>query len=318
MGQRTIKSPEVFRQLGFWNEPTQEAIFDTHAAAGGAGGAGYMYITELARIGVQNFTIGDPDVFDRTNIGRVIGATEETIGRNKAEVLRDDILAINPAANVRVFTEGITPDNIEEFFNETDVALDATELSIPELGVMICRHGRSRRVKGEHKPFPVLNVEYVAHGAQVTSFVLGAMAYENYMGFEGGTEAPLDEIADQTPDPSRYLSYIPPYGDLRTLTAIKEGASLPSNVIGAGVAAQLGVSEALKHIRQQHGLPGLKPVVAPRVRWMDAYTGKSGETRFPRASYYKGIGVVALNNLLGRYERGDYTAEARAARGDIQ
>ena len=315
---RTLSSPEVFRNMGFWNEATQQAVFDTEVAIAGNGGTGNLIGMELARIGVQRFRIADPEVFDEVNANRVMGARTDTIGRNKAEVLREDILSINPYAQVHTYTDGITPDNVEEFLSSADIALNGTELTKPELGTMLARQARRRRVGGSAAPIPILDIEYIGHAGQGTVFdPTSAMTFERFMGIKGGGDAPLDEVAQQSIDPSYYLAYLPPYGDLTTLRALREGAPLPSNMIGAGVAAQIGLSEVLRLIRQRVGERGLKPTFAPSVRWYDAYTNASGSTRHPRLSYYRHLGGVVVSSLLGMNEPASYAPEERAARGDI-
>lgn len=305
-------SPEIYRNMGFWNEATQQALFDTHVAIGGTGGAGYMFGLEMARIGVQNFTIADPEDFDDVNSNRVLGVNNETIGRNKAEVFQEDILKMNGGANIRIFTEGVNADNVESFMHGAHLVLDATELSMPELGTMIAREARRPGVE-----VPVLNVEYVGHAGQVTAFdPHSKVTFERFMGIKGGNDAPLDEVAEQKLSTSRYLAYIPKYGDLNTLMAIQEGASLPSNMIGAGTAAQLGVAEALKHIRQRVGEPTELPTFAPSVRWYDPYVHDAGRTNHPRVSYYRHLARAVVRNQLGKHEQASYTVAERAARGD--
>lgn len=308
---RTIGSPEVYRNMGFWNDATQEAILDTSVAIGGVGGAGYLIGVELAHMGVQRFAIADPEDFDDVNSNRVLGAREDTYGRNKTLVLQEEILKINAAASVRTFTDGVNIDNLEDFTRGSDIVFDATELSMPELGTMICRE--ARRIEK-----PVVNVEYVAHAAQGTSFdPHSKMTFERFMGIEGGESAPLDEVAEQKIATDRFLAYIPPYADLNTLKALDEGAPLPSNMIGAGLAAQMAAAEALKHIRTRIGQRGVPPVFAPTVRWMDAYTGKSGKTTHPRLSFYRRLGVAVVRNQLKLNEEASYSKELRAARGDV-
>ena len=188
---RTIHSPELYRNMCFWNNVTQEAILDTTVAIGGAGGAGYMVGLELARIGVQRFDIADPEEFDDVNSNRVMGVRETTVGRNKAQVFQEDLYAINPQAEVRTYTEGVTPDNLEEFMRLADIVLDATELSMPELGTMICREARRREI-------PVINVEYVGYAGQGTSFdPHSRMTFERFMGITGGERPPRCELARQ-------------------------------------------------------------------------------------------------------------------------
>jgi Dinucleotide-utilizing enzymes involved in molybdopterin and thiamine biosynthesis family 2 len=315
---RSLNSPELYRNMGFWNEATQQALLDTEVAIAGNGGTGNLFGMELARIGVQKFRIADPEVFDDVNSNRVMGARVDTIGRNKAEVLKEDILKINPDAEVVTYTEGITPENIEEFLSSADIALNGTELTRPELGTMLARQARIRKIGREVIPLPVLDIEYIGYAGQGTVFdPASRMTFERFMGIKGGENAPLDEVAEQSIDPSHYLAYLPPYGDLKILEAVQGGAPLPSNMIGAGVAAQIGLSEVLKLVRKQVGERGVAPTFAPAVRWYDAYTNESGLTRHPRASYYRHLGNIVVSNLFQKNEPASYASDRRASRGDI-
>lgn len=315
---RTVNSPEVYRNMGFWNEATQLALLNTEVAIAGNGGTGNLFGMELARIGIQKFSIADPEAFDRVNSNRVMGARVETIGKNKAEVLRDDILSINPDAKITVYSEGINIDNIDDFLSSADIVLNGLELTKPELGVMLARKARTRKIGREVLAIPMVDVEYIAHAGQGTVFEINnSVSYERFMGIKGGENIPLDEIAGQIIDPSYYLAYLPKYGDLSTLEAIKNGSPLPSNMIGAGVASQIGVSEVLRIVRGKIGEKGIKPTYAPRVRWYDAYSNESGQTCHPRLSYYSHLGRVIINNVLKINETSSYTKYQRESRGDL-
>jgi molybdopterin/thiamine biosynthesis adenylyltransferase len=304
--------------MGFWNEATQNALLETEVAIAGNGGTGNLFGMALARIGVQRFRIADPEVFDRVNSNRVMGARVDTIGRNKAEVLKEDILKINPDAVVVVYKEGINVDNIEDFLSSADIAFNGLELTKPELGTMLARQARNRKIGKILAPIPMIDVEYIAHAGQCTVFnPYSDMTFERFMGIRGGDSAPLDEVVGQVIDPSHYLAYLPAYGDLKTLEAIRNGSPLPSNMIGAGVAAQLGVSEVLKLVRKRVGERGIAPTYAPEMRWYDAYTNESGVTRHPRFSYYRHLTSIALSNVLRKNEPASYSVEDRKSRGDI-
>ena len=319
---RTLNSPETHRNMGFWNEPTQQGILDIEVAIAGNGGTGNMFGMAAARLGVQKFRTADPEVFDAVNSNRVMGARVDTIGRNKAEVLKEDILAINPDAQVVTYTDGITPENIGDFLQSADIVLNGTELTMPHLGVMLAREARNRKINGERSPLPIIDVEYIGHAGQGMVFDPNSrMTFERFMDIKSfdknGNDIPLDDLELEPVSASRYLAYLPPYGDLKTLEAIQKGASLPSNMIGAGVAAQIGLSEVVKIVRQRAGERGLRPTYAPSVRWYDAYTGKSGETRHPVQSHYRHLANVVLRNLTHLHEPASYTTEERAARGDV-
>ena len=315
---RTLNSPESYRNMGYWDEKTQQALFDIEIAIAGNGGTGNAIGMMLARAGVQKFKIADPEVMDQSNSNRVFGTRVDTIGKNKAEVLRADILDINEGAQITTYTDGITPDNIEDFLSTADIVINGTELTKPELGVMLAREARNRKIGGKLLSLPIIDVEYIGHGGQGTVFdPESPMTFERFMGIKGGEDVPLDEVAGQFIDPSRYLAYLPPYGDLETLKAIQKGAPLPSNVIGANTAAVIGAAEVLKLARRKVGAPGLAPAFAPVVRWYDPYTNERGQTRHPQASYYRHLAVIAMRNALGLNEEASYDIDSRASRGDI-
>src|SRR3990167_4745074 len=64
-------------------------------------------IAELAiRKGIGNIIITDPDVYEPHNI-RQRGCLVSTLGSNKAEVMRQRLLDINPHIKIKILTEGI-------------------------------------------------------------------------------------------------------------------------------------------------------------------------------------------------------------------
>lgn len=66
----------------------------------GLGAVGSYAVEALARSGVGRFRLVDFDVVQPSNINRQLFATWETIGRPKADVAKERIAAINPAAQV--------------------------------------------------------------------------------------------------------------------------------------------------------------------------------------------------------------------------
>lgn len=94
----------------------------------GVGGVGGFAIEALVRAGIQTIAIVDYDTVDITNINRQIIALHSTIGRKKAEVMAERIKDINPEAEVRVYVEKLTSDNIERFrLSEYDYIVDAID-----------------------------------------------------------------------------------------------------------------------------------------------------------------------------------------------
>lgn len=105
-----------------------EKIKNSKIVLFGLGGVGSYIAEALARIGVQNLIIVDGDVVDITNINRQLIANMETIGRNKAELVKERINLINPLANVVVISKFVKSEGDIDFVDETvDYVIDAID-----------------------------------------------------------------------------------------------------------------------------------------------------------------------------------------------
>lgn len=289
---------EFARNYGFWNRNEQDAVSDATIALGGAGGDGYQLGLKLAMMGVRNFRLADPEVFELENSNRVPGAVSSNMGRNKAEVLAENILDMRPDANITIYTEGVTVDNVEEFVHGATMTIDETELTYPHIGTAIAREARKNNI-------PNLFVMNIGFAAVATSFAPNSKyTFERMMGFSDNM--PLDEVAEVQVDFSRCLPYIPEYGDMDTLLAVQNGAKLPSISQGVDMASAIGSTEAFLHLAGSQGNHRRKPTWAPRFRYMDAYTGRSGTVRNAQLGYYAGALVMAARSKLGLNPRGDY------------
>lgn len=305
----TINSPEVSRNYGFWNEEEQQRLLDAHVAIGGVGGDGFLLGWELAMNGVRNFTIADPEVFEPENVNRVPGATTTTVGRPKAEVFRERVLDIHPDANVTIFKDGVTPENAKEFVKDATLVFDETELRYLHVGTALARAAREKGI-------PNVMVMNVGFAAQVTSFHPDSKhTFERFMGIPKDT--PLDEIRDMQVDLSRCVPYLPPYVDMKTLLAVQEGAPLPSIAQGVNMAAALGGSQGFLHIVRGVDKRRPEPVWAPKVRYMDALTGESGETRHTRLSHFRHAARMAIRSMSRRNASSAYTQADRERRAAV-
>jgi len=105
-----------------------EKLHNAHVAVFGVGGVG-GYVTEaLARSGVGTFTLVDNDKVACSNINRQIIATSETVGKDKVLIMKERILAINPAANVRAVPCFYLPENASECdFSQYSYVVDAID-----------------------------------------------------------------------------------------------------------------------------------------------------------------------------------------------
>ena len=84
----------------------------------GLGGVGSFVVEGLARAGVENIILVDHDKVDVTNINRQIIATNNTVGKYKADVEKIRILEINPNAKVKTYKEFFMPNSSYEMFED--------------------------------------------------------------------------------------------------------------------------------------------------------------------------------------------------------
>lgn len=94
----------------------------------GVGGVGSWCVEALARSGIGNITIVDPDEVAVSNINRQLPALHSTVGRPKVEVVARRIADINPATKVTAIQGRYMPDNGASFnLAEQDFVIDAID-----------------------------------------------------------------------------------------------------------------------------------------------------------------------------------------------
>lgn len=94
----------------------------------GVGGVGSWCAEALIRSGVGHLTLVDSDCVDPTNINRQAPALATTVGQPKVAVMRDRLLAINPAADIVARQERYTPESADSFaLQEYDYVIDAID-----------------------------------------------------------------------------------------------------------------------------------------------------------------------------------------------
>ncbi|MHB1324430.1 MAG: ThiF family adenylyltransferase [Coriobacteriia bacterium] len=115
------------RNLGVFTPVQLARIRGLTVAIAGVGGAGGALAVSLARLGVGELRLADPEEFEPSNINRQFGAYTDTIGVNKAEVIAEEILRINPEATVSVFADGVTEYNVRGFVSGCHCVIDEVD-----------------------------------------------------------------------------------------------------------------------------------------------------------------------------------------------
>lgn len=104
----------------------------------GVGGVGGYVAEALARCGVGSFLLVDRDDVSRSNLNRQIIATQDTVGKPKAEVMKQRILSINPLAKVEVRKCFFLPENAQEFdFSGYSYVVDAVDTVTAKIEIVM-------------------------------------------------------------------------------------------------------------------------------------------------------------------------------------
>ncbi|PHR28754.1 MAG: tRNA threonylcarbamoyladenosine dehydratase [Desulfotalea sp.] len=103
----------------------------------GLGAVGGYVLEGLARAGLQHLRIVDFDTIQTSNINRQIIALDSTVGRSKAEVLRERLYDINPHCTVEALPLFASEETLDEILQPTpDLLIDAIDSLNPKIQLL--------------------------------------------------------------------------------------------------------------------------------------------------------------------------------------
>lgn len=168
------------RNIGWVTVDEQNRLRNARAAIAGLGGVGGGHLLTLARLGVGNFTIADFDHFEVHNFNRQAGAMMSTVGQPKSDTLARMARDINPTADIRVFGEGVTPDNVDDFLKDVDIYIDSIDYFSVESRRLLFAECYKRNI-------PAVTAAPLGMGVGFLYFKPGRMSFEDYFLLEGQT-----------------------------------------------------------------------------------------------------------------------------------
>ncbi len=230
------------RNRGLISASEQRRLLESLVAIAGCGGGGGAYATTLARLGVGRFRIIDPDVFALVNFNRQVGASMETLGRNKAAVTAEQIRAINPDAGVEALEDRITGENAAAFVRGADLVIDGIDF----FSIAARRHlfAAAREAK-----IPALTAAPLGFSATLHVFAPGGLSFDEYFDLSDG-QSRFDQLV-------RFALGLAPAGLHRSYMDLasvdpKSGRG-PSSIIGIQLAASLVGAEAVRILLRRGG-----------------------------------------------------------------
>jgi len=99
----------------------QQELAATSVAVIGCGGIGSLLCEQLARLGVTDLTLIDPDVVEASNLPRLYGAADHHIGRAKVDMLEQHLWQIQPDASVTTLQHPV--EEVADHLHDVDVVL---------------------------------------------------------------------------------------------------------------------------------------------------------------------------------------------------
>jgi len=122
----------------------QGAVDAAKVLIAGCGTVAGSALEPLVRLGVSDFVLADPDVYDTSNLNRQACFFAD-VGRPKAEVLAERAKVINPYARAEAFIEGITPANVERAFEDVTFVCEGIDASMDLWAKYLVHHHAAQR-----------------------------------------------------------------------------------------------------------------------------------------------------------------------------
>ncbi|MCL1836519.1 MAG: tRNA threonylcarbamoyladenosine dehydratase [Treponema sp.] len=119
----------LFQRLALiTGEAVLEKLWRTAVLVFGLGGVGSWCAEALVRSGVGRIGIVDCDTVCASNVNRQVQASSRTLGRGKAEALRERLLEINPRCEVAARETIFSRENAANFgIGQADYVIDAID-----------------------------------------------------------------------------------------------------------------------------------------------------------------------------------------------
>ncbi len=122
------------RTLQLLGEERLEKLRNSNILVVGMGGVGAMAAEMICRSGIGKMTIVDGDTLQPGNLNRQIQSTHSTLNQEKATVMGQRLLDINPGLDLSVIQEYIKEERIPEILLEPfDYVVDAIDTLAPKI-----------------------------------------------------------------------------------------------------------------------------------------------------------------------------------------
>jgi molybdopterin/thiamine biosynthesis adenylyltransferase len=115
------------RQVRAFGEAGQRRLRAMRVGIIGLGGTGSVVLEQLTHLGVGDFMLIDADVVERTNLNRLVGATEADISKPKVEVAAALAKRINSKVRVETIRDSVLLARVAEQLVDVDFLFACTD-----------------------------------------------------------------------------------------------------------------------------------------------------------------------------------------------
>jgi tRNA threonylcarbamoyladenosine dehydratase len=230
------------RNIGIFTEAEQDKLRMSTVAIAGVGGVGGLAAERLIRLGVGRMKITDPGDYEESNLNRQFGSSMRNIGKKKIKAVFNQIKEINPQAQIFRSITGIKSEqDVDIFMDSCDFVIDAMDHGMFKQSILL---QRAARKKGIHYLF----TSAIGFGALAVVFDPKGLTLEEYNNLPLNVD--LDNPEELKVPLEKIVPILPSYAtDITMLNEIIAGKRpVPTNSIGAGLAAILAASEAINVI----------------------------------------------------------------------
>ncbi|MCU7959403.1 MAG: ThiF family adenylyltransferase [gamma proteobacterium symbiont of Bathyaustriella thionipta] len=251
------------RNIGWVTEQEQQQLRLKRVAIAGLGGVGGSHLLTATRMGIGAFHIADLDTFEQANFNRQAGAAMRHVGRAKIDVLQELAEDINPALDIKKFSNGVQMENLDDFLQDVDLYVDGLDFFAVEIRQAVF-------AACAEKGIPAITAAPLGMGVSLLCFMPGKMSFEEYFGLQGQTQ---DE---------KYLRFLNGLSPTRLqLKALVDPTRLdleqhkgPSTAMGCELCAGMLITQAMKILLKRGRVPA-----APVSLQFDAYSNRLQKCR---------------------------------------
>lgn len=266
MNQKIFDYTTAFsRNIGWMTREEQSILKNKRIAIAGLGGVGGSHLITLTRLGIGKFNISDFDRFELPNFNRQSGATVSHLDKLKTEVMTEMALDVNPELEIKTFPNGVTPENLADFFAGVDLYVDSLDFfafSAREMVFAYCaEHG-----------IPAVTAAPLGMGSAFLNFLPGQMTFEQYFQMQGKSD--MDKALHFLLGLSPAMLHAAYLVDPTTFDLVNHKG--PSTPMGCELCAGVAASQALKILLKRGNV-----LAAPWGLHFDAYQNKLVKTWRP-------------------------------------